>query len=196
MPVYLHPKCSPTQQCARVFCVPGTLCKGVEPMSCDYTIRPGKARLLSMYTLWAFTPISINTESSRWPPGHSCGRRLQRQERLFAQGGPYKMYNRSTRDIVSSSAAFPFQSETHVQSLQNMCCNLKYGFSATMKQTRKGPSLVHGSLMKCGLPCRRRIAFFRFTKCINTKLQLRHRNSGVSSICRLYRHIFEIVPSG
>jgi len=36
------------------------------------------------------------------------------------------MYYRSSREIVSSSAALPCQSESHVQSLPNMCPNLKY----------------------------------------------------------------------
>ena len=34
------------------------------------------------------------------------------------------MYYRSSRDIVSSSAALACQSETHVQSLPNICSNL------------------------------------------------------------------------
>ena len=32
----------------KVLCVPGTLCTGVEPRSCVYTIRPRRARLFSM----------------------------------------------------------------------------------------------------------------------------------------------------
>ena len=49
MLVNLYPNCSPTQQCVRVFYVPGTFCTGVEPRPCVYTIRTGKARLFSMY---------------------------------------------------------------------------------------------------------------------------------------------------
>jgi hypothetical protein len=37
--------CSPTQQYARVLCVPVTLCTEVDPRPCVYNLMPGKANL-------------------------------------------------------------------------------------------------------------------------------------------------------
>ena len=55
-----------------------------------------------------------------WPSSQPSGRRVQRQGSLLAYGRPYKTFNRSTREVVSSRATLPSHSETHVLLLQDM----------------------------------------------------------------------------
>jgi len=62
----------------------------------------------------------------RGPSNHPCGRRVQRIRSLLAYGRPYNMFYRSTREVVTSRAPLPSQSETHVLSVPNFRPNLQY----------------------------------------------------------------------
>ena len=76
----------------------------------------------------------------KYPVGNPvihCGRTLQRQGNLFVQGGPYKMFYRSYREVVSSRAPLLSQSD-FMFSLCRYVSQPRIQEIAVIRQTKRG----------------------------------------------------------
>ena len=112
-------------------------------------------------------PVYIQLfEVPRGQSSHECGRRVQRKGSRLAYGWPNKMFYHSIRGLYHP--LLPFRANQKLMFyLCGTCVITSNTSNALIRQTKREPCLVRGSLKKFGWPCGRGIGFWRFMRFMN-----------------------------
>jgi len=117
----------------------------------------------------------------RGPCRHLCGRRVQIHGSVLAFRWPYKMFNLSNREVVSSRASLPSESETHVLSVPNMRPNNQWSRTTSYdrkREARTGTWVVDEVRLAVQKWCKN-FGFFEFYECNVTRYYPETREGGL-----------------